>query len=94
MMRSTVEAAVVVCSGAEDEVARLRGLDGDLDGLQVAHLADEHDVGVLAQRGAQRVGEAWVCAVHLALVDQAAVGLVDELDRVLDGDDVVGARVG
>src|SRR2546430_7532923 len=30
---------------------------------------------------------------HLALVDQTALGIVHELDRILDGDDVVGATV-
>jgi hypothetical protein len=42
---------------AEDEVPRLRRLDGDGHGLEVAHLADEHHVGVLAQRRAQGVLE-------------------------------------
>jgi hypothetical protein len=30
-----------------------RGFHGRVDGLGVAHLADQHDVGVLAQRRAQ-----------------------------------------
>src|SRR5207248_1052578 len=30
---------------------------------------------------------------HLALVDETALGIVHELDRILDGDDVVGAIV-
>ena len=40
--------------------------------LVIAHLADEHDVGVLAQRRAQGVGEAVGVDAHLALVDDAA----------------------
>ena len=75
---------------AEDQVAGLGGLDGDGDRLQVPHLADEHDVRVLAQRGAQGLLEAVGVGADLALVDQALLVLVDELDRVLDGDDVVG----
>ena len=31
--------------------------------------------------------------MHLALVDEAALGLVHELDRILDRDDVIGAIV-
>ena len=46
---------------AERQVARLGDLQRRFDRLEVAHLADEHDVRVLAQRGAQRVGEAAAC---------------------------------
>ena len=56
---------------AEHQVAGLRRLDRDGDGLQVAQLADQHDVGILAQRRAQRVLERVGVDVHLALVDQA-----------------------
>ena len=44
--------------------------------------------GIFAERGAQRVGEALRVAVHLALVDQAALVRVQVLDRVLDREDV------
>jgi hypothetical protein len=74
---------------AEDEVARLGGLDGDGDGLEVAHLAHEHDVGVLAQRGAQGALEALGVRADLALVHQALLVRVHELDGVFDGDDVI-----
>ena len=60
----------------------------DLGGLEVAHLADEDDVGILAQGGAQRPREAVGVEADLALVDDAAPVLVHELDGVLDGDDV------
>jgi hypothetical protein len=43
--------------GAEHQVPRLGGLDGDGHGLEVAHLAHEHHVGVFAQGGAQGVAE-------------------------------------
>ena len=59
---------------AEDEVARLGGLDRDRDRLEVAHLADEHDVRILAQRGAERVLEALRVLADLALVDEALAG--------------------
>ena len=77
---------------AEHQVAGLRGLDRDRDGLEIAQLADQHDVGILAHRRAQRRLEAVGVRADLALVDQAALVLVHELDRVLDRDDVVGAR--
>ena len=75
----------------QDEVARLRRVQRDLHRLGVAHLTDEDDVGVLAERGAQRGGEARRVLADLALADHALVVLVDELDGVLDGDDVVVA---
>ena len=62
MMRSTVDGRRRGVQRAEDQVAGLRGLDGDGHRLEVAHLADEHDVGVLAQRRAQRVLERRRCA--------------------------------
>ena len=70
---------------------RLGDAQRRFDRLQVAQLADQDDVGVLAQRRAQRVGEALRVLVHLALVDQAALVRVDELDRVLDREDVLVA---
>ena len=71
MMRSTVRRRGGGVQRAEDQVARLRGLDGDRDRLEVAHLADQDDVGVLAQRRAQRVLEATsVCSPTCALVDR------------------------
>ena len=72
-------------------MARLRRLDGDLHRFEIAHFAHEHDVRIFAQRRAQSAGEALRVAVHLALVDHALEGLVDELDGVLDRDDVLGA---
>ncbi len=47
---------------AEDQVAGLGGLDGDRDRLQVAHLAHQDDVRVLAQRRAQGAPKPLVCA--------------------------------
>ena len=92
MMRSIVCGASWVCRVAEHQVAGLGGGQRGGDGLQVAHLADEDHVGVLAQRGAQALGEARGVAAQLALVDQAPLVLVQELDRVLDGEDVLLAR--
>ncbi len=75
---------------AEHQVARFRGLDGDRDGLEVAHLADEHDVRVLTKRRPQGPLEALSVDPDFALVDQALLVLMHELDRILDRDDVIG----
>ena len=73
----------------EHEVAGLgRGQRGR-HRLQVAQLADQDDVRVLPQHPLERLGEAGRVDADLALVDHAAAVVVQELDRVLDGDDVV-----
>ena len=74
----------------EDRVAGLRRGQRGHDRLEVAHLAEEDHVGVLAQRAAESLGEADRVRAELALVDDALLVLVQELDRVLDRDDVVG----
>ena len=73
----------------EHQVPGLRRGDRGPDRLEVAHLADEDHVGVLAQRGTQGGGERGRVRSQLALVDQAVPVPVEELDRVLDRDDVV-----
>ncbi len=75
--------------GGEGQVAGLGDAQRRLDRLQVAHLADQHDVRVLAQHRAQGVGEAVGVGAELALVDDALLVRVQVLDRVLDGDDVL-----
>ncbi len=91
MTRLMVEAAVLVWSVAKVRwpVSAMRS--ARLDGFEVAHFADEHHVRVLAQRRAQRLGEALGVGADFALVDDAALVRVEELDRVFDGDDVLVA---
>ena len=76
----------------EDEVAGLGGGERDRDGLEVAELADEDDVGVLPQHVLECRREAVGVVADLALVDERLLVDVQELDRVLDRHDVVGAR--
>ena len=54
---------------AEHEVARLGGGDRGGDRLEVAHLAEQDHVGVLAQRAADRLGERRDVGADLALRD-------------------------
>ena len=57
-------------------------------------LADEDDVGVLAQPAAQRGRVAERVGADLALGDDRLGVGVQHLDRVLDRDDVAGAAGG
>ena len=61
MTRSIVCAGVLRVQGREDEVAGLGRGQRDRDGLEVAELADEDDVGVLAQHVLERVLEDCAC---------------------------------
>ena len=74
---------------AHDEVAGLGGGEGRLDRLEVAHLADQDHVRVLAQRAAQRLGESAARRTPISrwlMMD--CVRRREILDRVFDGDDV------
>ena len=92
MTRSMVCGGILRVQGGEDEVAGLGRGQRDRDGLEVAQLADQDDVGVLPQHVLERVGEAVRVRADLALVDQRLLVAVQELDRVLDRHDVVGPR--
>ena len=74
----------------EHQVARLGQRQGELDGLEVSHLTDEEDVGVLPESGTQRPLERRAVEADLALVDGGEIVLVHVLDRVLDREDVEG----
>src|SRR3712207_7139233 len=56
----------------------------------VPHLADQDDVRVLAQRGLEAEREARGVRAQLALVDDAALVRVQELDRVRSEERRVG----
>ena len=76
---------VVGVQGREHEVTGEGGLDGDLGGLVVADLTEQHDVGVRPQDRPQRPGERQPglgIGLHLVDAGQAV------LDRVLDRDHV------
>ena len=69
-MRVIVAGRVVGVQRREHEVTGERGLDRDVDGLGVADLTDQDDVGVLTQDRPQRAGEGQpALRVDLHLVD-------------------------
>ena len=89
-------AGVIGVQGAEDEQAGLGCGQGERDGLEVAHFADEDDVAILAQGGFQARRESGGMLRHFALGDDASFVDVHELDRFLDRNDVprvVGVNV-
>ena len=70
------------------QMARLGDAESRLDGLEISHLAHQHHVRVFAQCGAQGLTKPFGVGVDLALVDQAVLVGMHELDRVFDGQDV------
>ena len=77
----------------EHEVAGFGGEQAGLDRLEVAHFADQDDVGILPQRAAQRLRERSRVDRDLALVDDRLAVAVQELDRILDRHHVRRARL-
>ena len=74
--------------GGEGQVPRFGYPDGHLHGFQVAHFADQDDIGILAQDGPQGIGIGQRVGEQLALVDQRFLGGEKILDGVFDGDNV------
>ena len=70
-------------------MAGLGRFEDALDGFAVAHLADQNDLGRLPQGGAQGVSEAGSVAMQFALMNGRAFVVVQELDGIFNGDDVV-----
>ena len=77
----------------EDEVAGLGGGQRGLDRGEVTHLADQDDVRILTQDGAQAFRVGLRVGADLTLIDDALVRRVDVLDRILQRDDVLVPRV-
>ncbi len=74
--------------GREHQMTGFCGGQREANGFQIAQLADQDEVGVFAQRRAQRFVEAMRVAVHFALVDQAFLRGMYKLDRILDREDM------
>src|SRR5581483_7849009 len=71
------------------QMAGLGRFERDLGRLEVAHFADEDHFRRLPEGGAQGEREGRGVAAQLALVDRGDAVVVEEFDRVLDGDDVI-----
>ena len=72
-------------------MAGLGCLKGGVRGLGVAKLADQDDVRILAEDATEGLLEARRVEPHLALVHDAVAVGVEDLDRILHGDDVLTA---
>ena len=88
MMRSMVLAAPMVCRGGQDEMPGFGRGQRRGDRLIVPHLANQDDVGILPQGGAQRPREGGGVLAHLPLMDQRPAVPVDIFDRVFDRQDM------
>ena len=73
---------------AEHQVACFGSRHGQANGFQVAHFAHQNRVRVFTQRRLQRCRKRQRHRPHFALVDQALLGFVHELDRVFHREDV------
>ncbi len=71
IMRSTVLRELFVCSVPKTSKPVSAAVSARRDRFQVAHLADEHDVRILAQRRLQPGRETRRVLGHLALGDDA-----------------------
>src|SRR6266851_5615779 len=70
------------------EVARLGDSQSRLNGFQIAHLADQYYIRILAQGSAEGLGKTFRVSVNFALIDDAVFVVMEKLNRVLDSQDV------
>lgn len=74
---------------AEDQHAHRGTGERELDRIQLAHLAQQKDIGVVAHGARQRIGKGAGGLTDLAVDNHRRLVLAHDLDRVLDRDDVV-----
>ena len=77
----------------QHQVARFGSLERHLDRFLVAHFAHQNHFRRLPQSGAQGNRKTWRIGVEFALVNRRILVCVQKLDRIFDGDDVVGLRL-
>ena len=80
--------AVLGVKRGEDQVTGLGRRQRRRDGLEVAKLADQDHIGVLAEHPPQCLGERIGVLADLPLGDDRPLVIVEELDRILDRHDV------
>ena len=88
MMRSSVWLALLECSVLRHRWPVSRENDRMLHGFGIADFADEDHIGGLAQRVLERVVPSMRVEADVAMRDQGLLRLVNEFDRIFDGDDV------
>ena len=74
--------------GAENEMAGFRGHERDFHGRAIAHFADKNNLWCLPERGAQAIRITIEVMPEFALIKGGAAGRVNELDRILQGNDM------
>ena len=74
---------------AENKVTGGGRGEGELDRFEIAHFSDEQDVRIFTQRAAQRGGEGACVHADFAMLHEAVLAAMHELDRVFDRDDVI-----
>ena len=79
-------------AATEHEATGIGCLERHRRDLGRSKILDQQDVGILAQRGANRRHHRVAVAAHLALADERPPALVDKADLRLDRDDVIAAR--
>lgn len=77
----------------ENKMAGFRCGHGRFHGLGVPHLANQDDVRIFPEDGAETVGVTLGVCADLPLIDETEVGLVDILDRVFESNDMLSPAV-
>ena len=77
----------------KNKVTCFGGGDSGLYGFKVAHLADEDNIGALAENVPQRFVEVLCIESNLALIDDSKIIRMQKLNRVFDGDYVAAAGI-
>ncbi len=78
--------------GGKNQVASFGSQQSGRNGFQVAHFADQNYIRILTESGAQCGREIRGVHFDFALVDETTLVAMQKLDRVLDGDQVIGPR--
>ena len=78
---------------AKYQVTRFGRSEGQANGLKIAHFPYQNNIGIFPQRGSQRFRKPQCVAVHLALINQAALTVMNKLNRILDRQDMILAAV-
>ena len=79
----------MVCRVAKHQMAGHGRLHSQGNGLEIPHLTNHDDIRILTQSPAQGRGKALGVGADLPVVDDTFLTLMDKLDGIFDGQDVV-----